>query len=98
MGTCPLLDEDKLVCKANISRVLHTSTGKKVEYQPLTTFEVDKCRDPALWPKCPDYLKTKSIICPECGQVYLPQNAVEVFINGKTMKACPQCGATQYRR
>lgn len=36
--------------------------------------------------------------CPECGFEYLDSEAVEVNIEDKTVKACPNCGYTNIKR
>jgi len=57
---CPnlLREDDKFKCKAGIYRIIENRRGeRKVDYQTLTSSEAQKCQDPKLYPKCPDYRK-----------------------------------------
>lgn len=95
--SCPFLIEGEHRCRAVIFRVVEHARGRRVEYQPLTASTVEKCRDTNIWLKCPDFLRSETIACPECGQVYLPQNAVQINIEGSTIPACPKCGMVTKR-
>jgi len=95
---CPFLVEDEDRCKANIYRVIYGQTGKKVEYEPLTPTEAQKCRNPELYPKCPDYITSNKETCPNCGYVYLPEDVTKISIDGELMSVCPVCGSTKRRR
>lgn len=96
--SCPFLIEDQNRCKAVISQVIYSQTGKRIEYQSLTPAEADKCQDPELYPKCPDYKRSEKETCPNCGNIYSPKTATQMNIENATIPVCPKCGATQWRR
>jgi len=97
-GSCPFLIDSENRCKAVIARVVYGRTGKRKEYQLLTPFEVEKCRDQELFPKCPDFIRSKKETCLNCGHVYLPEDASKVAIGDKEFSVCPKCGSTKHRR
>lgn len=96
--SCPLLIEDENKCKAVIAQVIYGQSSKRIEYQPLTPNEAEKCRNPELYPKCPDYKRSEKETCPNCGHVYLPGNASKINIEGEIILVCPACGSTRRRR
>lgn len=96
-SNCPLLDEENLSCKASIYRIVYTKTGKRVEYQPLTRYEVDKCRS-ALYRKCPNFISSRKVTCVSCGYGYHPKEAGKVTVGNENFPVCPQCGSTSMEK